>query len=137
MFISNNTYTVLCAIPLAQTLVGIPSALINGALLIRDLWTNCFGDPSDINGPIQVKIDNIYEEIRDHQWAIANNLPGGIPLKDRQYSIDKFNSNIQSLEGKRYSPGQHFQEVINGILSAIPVVGTLYNLPAAIKILCC
>lgn len=137
MFISNNTYTVLCAIPFAQTLVGIPSALINSALLIRDLWTNCFGDPSDINSPIQNKIDNINQQIADHITAIENGLPLGIPLEERKDSLVNLYSNIQSLEWKRYSPRKHFQEVVDGILSAIPVVGTIYNLPAAIKIVCC
>lgn len=83
MKISDNTYTILCALPAVQTVVGLTSATVNLVRMINDIG----------------------------QMALHPEKK-----KARQVHLSK-----------------HFNDFCIGVISAIPVVGTIYNVNVLFK----
>lgn len=99
---NDKLYTQLCAIPVVQTIVGGASALKNFALLFRDL----------VFMALNWKGPEAYNKDCDKQakdWA------------QKKWSIE-------TLKPVKVDPEEHACECVRGFVSAIPVIGTIFNL---------
>lgn len=121
---TEKLHTQLCVCPGIQTIVGVASALRNTARLITSiglmiLWRmgpESFNHDCDerkkwyrelIRDPLTIQTDEDYEKI------LRTN--------------DFFRKGIVEIEGLKVYPSRYAYDILKGIISAIPVVGTIYN----------
>lgn len=127
--ISNKNYAILGAIPVVQTVLGAGVVLKNLGLLVKDAWLSVFGPGSD---KIDQEVKDLLEAEGDKGYFLQEgNLcwMGNIENagKDHKKKYLELAGKIHNLTSTKACPQQHFSGICTGIITAIPVIGTVVN----------
>lgn len=128
--ISEKNYAILGAIPVVQTFVGTGSVLKNLGLLVKDAWLSVFGPGRD---KIKQDVDALLKDKRDQGYFLQNGRltwMGSIEKggEDHETEYLELSKKIHDLKSSEACPEQHLSGICLGIITAIPVVGTVINL---------
>lgn len=124
MRISDRNYTILCTIPLIQTAVAGTSAIMHCLRLLHDLGLML----TFRKGPVAF---NQHCDQRIKKYPIRVIYP--LTLDTSQDANEAFETNWKVMEAKNHIaslkvyPSKHLYNMAIAIISATPVVGTLYN----------
>ena len=128
--ISRKNYAILGAIPVVQTVVGAGSVLKNLGLLVKDAWLSVFGPGRD---KINQDVDALLKDKRDQGYFLHNgrlawmgSIEKETEAHDKEYR--ELSKKIHDLKSSEACPEEHLSDMCTGIITAIPVVGTVINL---------
>lgn len=113
--ISDRVYAVLGSLPITQQIVGLGSVIKNLSLLAKDAFLEMFGPGND-------KCDEDIKEILGKLKELKT--PKGY---DRHPDATKLELDLERIESLRVEAGKHFEDLVNGIKTATPILGTAYN----------
>ena len=124
MQISDKNYTILCTIPFAQTAVAGTSAIMHCLRLLHDLGFML----TFRKGPVAFNQD-CDRRIKQYPIRIIHPITLDTTQDDkevveRNWKVIEAKNHIESL---KVYPSKHLYNMAIAIISAIPVVGTLYN----------